>query len=1199
MPDSGENYPLELYRASWVGAWDPPVKTPASGSATASSRSTAERHQLTVMIHIRHGQILDTPEGCTVNEFDEFCRLYSAGKLRFSLPDYVSTFKASNHTGPSKYRGWHNAEEELRKPKGYLPATRTGHEARHFVRKAIAQCALVCTDWANRCRPILLSYRIRHISSQREVFAIKTMLSWKGSPRMKQVTINSTTQEDNVLIVDIPAWGTSKAAGPWLHHVGFLGLASESTKFHLRMGCPSGRGYNLFNAFPKTILPSNLVFITELTLWGASIPSSQGEIITLAATRQIFKSAGNLFAWVETPSSSTSICGLKKTGHAHRRAASSLASLSPSATSTSTAQSDSTVVSSHKYPFPCCAVYGNPSIIDLTHDNAQYNQHIPTNSNGSTARIDWRARAQRTAVKDLKVERRRKDFVRRTKGDVSAIRKGEEWFDEIQAYEAHFKPLLEAERKEDEAVLRERLASWSLQRLQDEGYCITDMVATWQPERRFGRHLAKFNLGKDVALPSHHRFDKGTQVLVTHLGPLRETAHRGSVISTDISNLFVSFPERFKLDDSQPWRIDVGRSNIVFDRMSDAIKLMKCDPSKVEEAEAMLGKWEGWDTKDRELILQGTYLRDVLLRGFKGRRAIIEDEYEDDLFYADEEFDEVEAQEQHSKLDLSGLFKDDSRIASWARRYSEPDPVWVEGDPVLAGLNATQIRAVAMMLSNRVSLVQGPPGTGKTKTIIETARLLKVHFGVPHPILFCTFTNGAVDNVIEGLVAASLRPLRVGTSSKIKEDLSEYILEEQIENHHYRSPTLKKFRDQAMHTLAEIKKLNQLIRELKEKIDDAGGEGIGEAGERATWEAYKLYMEILEDVVKCADVVCTTCISSASRALDGIDCPIVLIDEASMSTEPATLVPLMKGSKHVALIGDHKQLPPVITSPEAQARGLGSAFLNAWQRRTVILPSIMLDVQYRMHPTISQFPSHEFYDKAVRDGTFNARGIVSPWLEPPLSSFIPQLEPSDGQGLDSAEATSPAWYSWIMWEMKASRIGAGNPNMRGKDIGIIAPYVAQISLLTRLFTTDPKFLSRFESVLGKPRLQDLRDITISTVDGFEGQEKDVIIFSTVRNNAHGHIGFLADRRRLNVGLTRAKRGLFIVGSINTLRQSKVGGDSEAMAVMSGVMQGADVWKRYAEYLSAEKLVIRRDEYMLGEECLLFGQWLVKDTRRVL
>lgn len=141
------------------------------------------------------------------------------------------------------------------------------------MRKAIAQCALVCTDWANRCRPILLSYRMRRISSQREVFAIKTMLSWKGSSRMKQVTINSTTQEHNVLIVDIPAWGTSKAAGPWLHHVGFLGAASESTKFHLHMRCLSGRGYNLFNAFPKTVLPKNLAFVVELDLRDASIPS--------------------------------------------------------------------------------------------------------------------------------------------------------------------------------------------------------------------------------------------------------------------------------------------------------------------------------------------------------------------------------------------------------------------------------------------------------------------------------------------------------------------------------------------------------------------------------------------------------------------------------------------------------------------------------------------------------------------------------------------------------------------------------------------------------------------------------------------------------------------------------------------------------------------------------------------------------------
>lgn len=111
--------------------------------------------------------------------------------------------------------------------------------------------------------------------------------------------------------------------------------------------------------------------------------------------------------------------------------------------------------------------------------------------------------------------------------------------------------------------------------------------------------------------------------------------------------------------------------------------------------------------------------------------------------------------------------------------------------------------------------------------------------------------------------------------------------------------------------------------------------------------------------------------------------------------------------------------------------------------------------------------------------------------------------------------------------------------MRGSDIGIIAPYVAQISLLTRLFNIDAGYRDRFKTVLGDPRFRDLANIEIKTVDGFEGREKDVIIFSTVRNNSAGHIGFLADCRRLNVGLTRARRSLFIVGSISTLKQGKI------------------------------------------------------------
>ena len=145
--------------------------------------------------------------------------------------------------------------------------------------------------------------------------------------------------------------------------------------------------------------------------------------------------------------------------------------------------------------------------------------------------------------------------------------------------------------------------------------------------------------------------------------------------------------------------------------------------------------------------------------------------------------------------------------------------------------------------------------------------------------------------------------------------------------------------------------------------------------------------------------------------------------------------------------------------------------------------------------------------------------------------------------------------------------------MQGNDIGIIAPYVAQISHLTRLLNLDVQYKERFEQTLGARRAMQLAHIEVKTVDGFEGREKDVIIFSTVRNNTHGHIGFLADRRRLNVGLTRAKRGLFVVGSIGTLKASKVSGGGELGGV-ERVGKGAMAWRHYAEFLASQNLIVQ-------------------------
>jgi hypothetical protein len=219
------------------------------------------------------------------------------------------------------------------------------------------------------------------------------------------------------------------------------------------------------------------------------------------------------------------------------------------------------------------------------------------------------------------------------------------------------------------------------------------------------------------------------------LDPLKESFAQGSVVSRSSTQIRVAFREHFDELDEGEWRIDVGRSNIVYERMRNAIEHLNHDPQQLEAA-AM--------SADRELILQGTHLRDILLRSSQPDET--KNEPEEDTFQPESAFvaDEgaLRVEEPASAADMSGAFKDDQRIHSWARRYSQPDPIVMDGDPLLLGLNTTQIRAVALMISQRLSLIQGvriflsalsffhfhfqPPGTGKTKTIIETIKLLKV-----------------------------------------------------------------------------------------------------------------------------------------------------------------------------------------------------------------------------------------------------------------------------------------------------------------------------------------------------------------------------------------------------------------------------------------------------------------------------------------
>ncbi|KII90282.1 hypothetical protein PLICRDRAFT_40479 [Plicaturopsis crispa FD-325 SS-3] len=751
------------------------------------------------------------------------------------------------------------------------------------------------------------------------------------------------------------------------------------------------------------------------------------------------------------------------------------------------------------------------------------------------------------------------------------VQMGEPFYEEIQAYQKRFMSLLDAEQAEDEAVLKERLSSWSIDRLRAEGYALTGLSAFWMDATQFGRPVASFLLGPGISLPDH-RFENGRQVLISRLDPLREPPLSGSVLGRTATQLRVSFAERFELDDGT-WRLDVGRSNFIYDRMRTAIAHMNHAPALLESAPAAAA--------DREVILQGTHLRDVLLRSFAQptHRALQE---ADDVRYP-----------EHDALDHAGdaggsqggAFAEDMRVHSWARRYRELVPVRVEGDPELTGLNSTQTRAIAMMLAEPVSLVQGPPGTGKTKTIIEAVKLLKVHFEVPHPLLVCTYTNVAVDNLVEGLASAGLSPLRVGFGGKVKPSLFPHTLDAKLEAHAL-APEVEKL-------AAEEEKLGKKLEDLAARMSAAAGKpGLGARLERMQGahtglerqvqkvrsKMYAMRQQMLRDVVASADVICTTCITAACAALNVVDFPVVFLDEASMSTEPASLVPIMKGSRHIALIGDHKQLPPVITSREAQAQGLG---ISLFERLTEEghVPSIMLDIQYRMHPNISSFPRSEFYNYMLIDGTVDGAGNVPAVLHPPQSRHLEINTEGDRPSvvfLDHAGSESMKDRSRVNWN-EASIVCSvvedlllNNPDLRGSDIGIIAPYVAQVSLLMRLLNTDARQRARAKAVLGEHRAMQLGAVEVKTVDGFEGREKEVIIFSTVRNNAGGHIGFLADRRRLNVGLTRARRGLFVVGSLSTLRHGVVSGAGEK----ARVGKGAHAWRRYAEFLTKHGLVVQ-------------------------
>jgi regulator of nonsense transcripts 1 len=299
------------------------------------------------------------------------------------------------------------------------------------------------------------------------------------------------------------------------------------------------------------------------------------------------------------------------------------------------------------------------------------------------------------------------------------------------------------------------------------------------------------------------------------------------------------------------------------------------------------------------------------------------------------------------------------------------------------------------------------------------------------------------------------------------------------------------------------------------------GRGKGKKGKKGKGKAdFDLQMRILQD----ADALCTTTISSGGDFFSKFAFAGVLIDEAAQATELAAVVPLiLRGSQRLVLVGDQCQLPPTVQSTEAEERGLSLSLYSRMADSGGIIP-FLLDTQYRSHPSIAAFSAATFYNGQLKNGVTDkdrkpARGLQWPRDNCPIL-FINCDCDENAEGDSKFNPGEAEIVNRVVQDVFYQR------ELEVEEVGVVTPYVAQVRVLKRML----------KNII--PEGQDPELLEVASVDNFQGREKDLIVFSAVRSNRTGTVGFLADWRRLNVMLTRARRGIVIIGNARTLRSDE-------------------------------------------------------------
>ncbi|MEM7347588.1 MAG: IGHMBP2 family helicase [Chloroflexota bacterium] len=490
----------------------------------------------------------------------------------------------------------------------------------------------------------------------------------------------------------------------------------------------------------------------------------------------------------------------------------------------------------------------------------------------------------------------------------------------------------------------------------------------------------------------------------------------------------------------------------------------------------------------------------------------LEFETEQPFLRLDRSTDEIPRQRQRQAMDQAQLAKDTplADLREVLLGHSPPRfQASVEYKPLNPALNSSQHNAVKFALTAKdLAIIHGPPGTGKTTTVVEFIRQV-IRRG--ETVLACAPSNMAVDNLLEHLLEAGEKVIRLGHPARVRPELQGHTLDLLVEKH----PDVRVAHKLVREAYALRTKASKYTRA---KPEPGARRAMRQDAKQMLKDARHIEQQVKERLLDGANVLCVTTTGIDPHRLGERTFDWCIIDEAGQSTEPGAWVPLQYAKKLI-LAGDHCQLPPTVISQKAMEEGFNISLLERLVDQLGSDLARLLTTQYRMHEQIMAFSSQEFYE-----GSLVADESVADHLLQDLPDVTAnELTSTPIHFIDTAGAS----YDEAVEKEGASRFNLEEAKLviskveellatgiSANDIAVITPYAAQVKLL--------------REELKQPQIE------IDSVDGFQGREKEVIILSFVRSNYDGEIGFLDDVRRTNVALTRARRKLIVIGDSATI-----------------------------------------------------------------